>query len=61
MTFPQIILHYLVMILSKTKGGFLNTLLPHSHCMSYPLSTTLSPAPSSQTAIMGPSILPKWE
>lgn len=45
MTFPQMILHYLVTILSKTRGvggalrGALNTLLLHSRCMSYPLPT----------------------
>ena len=38
MTFPQIILHYLVMIL-RQKWGALNSLLLHSHCMSCPLPT----------------------
>lgn len=70
MTFPQMILHYLVTILSKTRGAgggggarggsqhFATTFplheLPTAH-------TPLSPVPSSQTAVRGSSILPKWE
>ena len=57
---PQIILHYLVMILSKTKVGgsqhFATTFplqeLPTAH-------TPPSPVPSSQTAVTGSSILLK--
>lgn len=58
MTFPKIILHYLVMILSKQKWH--NTLLLPSHCTSCPLPTPrLLPSSSSQTAVTGSSILLK--